>query len=75
MRSPIEKLGIAWSTQPEAGFTPEQDNAAAGAGGGGGGAAEAQAPDRDRPTTSTETTEGEMVDFPPGNANPALGID
>lgn len=75
MRSPIEKLGIAWSTQPEAGFTPEQDNAAAGAGGGGGGAAEDQRLDRDRPTASTEQTEAEMVDFPPGNANPAQGID
>ncbi len=75
MRSPIEKLGIAWSTQPEAGFTPEQDNAAHGPGGGGGGTAEAQGLDRDRPSASTEQTESEMVDFPPGNANPALGID
>ncbi|MNS08978.1 hypothetical protein D3C72_404470 [compost metagenome] len=74
MRSPIEKLGIAWSTQPEAGFTPEQDNAAHGPGGGGG-AAEVQPREQDRPSASTEQTEAEMVDFPPGNANPALGID
>ena len=57
------------STQPEAGMPPDEGNEATGpheggdrqdAGGGGG---PVQKPDEDQP------------DFPPGNANPAMGID
>jgi hypothetical protein len=64
MREPIWKRGTVHSTQPEAGLPPDEGNEATGtpAGGapeGGGGGG---------PEKPTE-------DLPPGNANPAKGID
>lgn len=67
MRHPIWKQGIVWSTQPEAGLPPEEGNEATGTPEGG---------DRqDQGGGGGQPAGPNEADFPPGNANPALGID
>lgn len=63
MRAPIWKRGTVHSTQPEAGLTPDEGNEATGTPAGG------------LPEGGGGGGEQQTEDQPPGNANPAKGID